>query len=133
MDGRAFEKNEGRGLSQIIFRQIDDGLPEGWIAGAHWYVEYHDDQTWVAPKGILFVFVAQNHVIAEYIYVVDTERRKGIATALLNAAQERWPELGWIEAETQEGTRFLSSLGILPSEMSVQTHGEQAELGRARK
>jgi GNAT superfamily N-acetyltransferase len=104
-----------------MFRQINEELPEGWIAGAHWYVEYHDDQTWVAPKGILFVFAAPNHAVAEYVYVVDSERRKGIATALLNAAQERWPELGWPEADTEEGNRFLRSLGIHPGKPSPET------------
>ena len=101
-------------MSQIVFRQINDNLPEGWIPGAHWYVEYHDDTTWVAPKGILFVFVGPSHVIAEYVYVVDTERNRGIATALLNAAQKRWPQLGWTEAEDGAGTAFLRSLGIKP-------------------
>ncbi len=101
-------------MSQIIFRQINEGLPEGWIAGAHWYIEYHDDTTWVAPKGVLYVFVSGDRAIAEYMYVVESERRKGIGTALLNAAQERWPGLGWTEAETETGAEFLQTLSISP-------------------
>lgn len=114
-------------MSQIIFRQINEDLPEGWVPGAHWYVEYHDDKTWVAPKGVLYVFVSGDHVIAEYVYVVESERRKGIATALLNAAQERWPGLGWTEAETESGAEFLQSLSISPGWAPPERNGEPSD------
>ena len=85
---------------EILFRKITKNLPydacpplpdKPWTG--RWYVEYHME--WGAPVGLAFVSHCHGSPVLYYVLVADHMRRKGIATALIEACQSRWPDL-WI-------------------------------------
>lgn len=75
----------------IAFRQIFH-RPDHWESGAHWFVEYHDNQREnFFPLGIAFVTVFPNQVNLDAVFVFDQFRRRGIGTQLVRACRCRWP------------------------------------------
>ena len=95
----------------IIVRRIDRAIPSTWVAGVHWYVEYHsDDYESGYPCGIAFVTAAKRVAYLDFIFVVDQDRRTGIGTALLNACRRRWPYIEFGEAISKAGAALLTSL-----------------------
>lgn len=125
---------------EIIFRRVTDDLPSCWSApppnqpqAGHWYVEYHDLGWDVAPAGIAFVeaFHEWREALI-FIFVVDHMRRQGIATALVRACRERWPDL-WVSnlAISEAGEGLALSLGI--SDVELQIFNASEEGGAEKK
>lgn len=103
----------------IVFRQINEEIPDEWVAGMHWYVEHHDDDwTLPYPTGMAFVLATPDEkmVIIEYLHVQERYRRCGVATILLGAIKEKWPNAKLTEAVTEDGEKFLAAFR--------KTHGE---------
>lgn len=78
---------------EIIFRQINDNLPRYWQPGENWFVEYHAGGT-SFPLGMAVVHInPPDHDYPDptmsYLFVSDAFRRRGIATRLIEACQER--------------------------------------------
>ena len=103
-------------MDEIIFRHITDNLPwdgapplpdKPWTG--LWYVEYHME--WGAPVGLAFVTHYHGPPMLYYILVADQFRRKGIATALIEACQRRWPDLQLTDAISEAGEALLRRYG----------------------
>lgn len=100
----------------ILFRQLNDNIPEDWVPGLHWQVEHHDDEYDMAfPTGIAWVSAhtpegEEPFVYLDFLLVPDMYRREGIATEIVKACKERWPTIDLGEAISEEGEAFLNSL-----------------------
>lgn len=99
----------------ILFRQLNDNIPNGWLSGLHWQVEHHDDDYDLSfPTGIAWIsdFTPwkKQLVILDFLLIPDMYRREGIATEIVLACKERWPTIDLGEAISEEGEAFLNSL-----------------------
>lgn len=96
----------------IIFRQINEPKPDYWVRGMQWYVEYHDHRHDVRfPLGVGYVVVAdEDYVTLEFILVADQHRRKGVATSIVRACEERWPGIVLSSPISQCGEKLMSAL-----------------------
>jgi len=79
-----------------------------------WYVEYWDDDDCSDfPVGTAYVWEYQDgdERKAELCFVLtaDQERRKGIATKLLNECEERWPGIQFTEPISKAGEALRDS------------------------
>jgi len=106
----------------FVFRQLNDPVPAGWAPGVHWQVEAYPTNADVGhPLGICWI--SDQSVrrppdwrgdefppSIDYVLVADPYRRKGIATRLVQACQERWPDLDIGEASSEAGQALLESL-----------------------
>ncbi len=96
----------------ILFRRLDDPLPPDWSPGLHWQAEYHDDHSDCSrPLGLAWVTAGEGLAYLDYVLVVDDCRRRGIATALIAACRERWPDIRLTDAISDAGEALLDSLG----------------------
>jgi hypothetical protein len=73
-------------------------------------VEFDADRGF--PVGLAWVqnWVASDFCMLIAILVFDDVRRQGIATALVEACRERWPNIELSDACTDDGERFLEAL-----------------------
>lgn len=98
----------------IIFRKLNDPVPSNWVAGLRWLVEAHDTDYDVAyPLGLAWVTVPPKEVmppIVDMILVADQYRRCGVATELVKAIEQRWPDVLLTEAISKSGEGFLKSM-----------------------
>ena len=94
----------------ILFRDTNDPRPP-WLEPIHWQVEYWDDEAQQGqPNGIAFVTAGEAFQCVDYILVCDECRRQGIATKLVKACEERWPNIMLTDAISEMGESFLRSL-----------------------
>lgn len=116
----------------IIFRRIMRDSPPHWRPKAHWYVEFHDvaaDRGF--PSGIAFISVFFGCAYLNYIFVVDQERRRGCATALLEACLKKWPSLALGEGVSRAGRRLLRKVNAqLPERAVCQRCGKEYPPGQ---
>ena len=95
----------------ILFRRLDDPVPREWEPGLHWQVEYHDDQWDVTyPLGVAWVTACDLCVYLDYVQVADHHRRRGIATALIAACGERWPNIILTDPISEAGAGLLAAV-----------------------
>ena len=86
--------HEGTTRSEVIFRRIEDNLPEGWTPGGTWYVEYHErGRGLTSPVGVAFVRSDCEEPELDFILVADHVRGMGIGARLVEACRDRWPGL----------------------------------------
>jgi len=123
---------------EILFRQIKDPVPTGWGPGLHWQVEAYEYGMEQPPVGFCWVIddslllpPARRHEanppMVEYVRVFHTHQRYGIATALLDAARQRWPNLILLRAVSPEGEAFLAAYLA-----HAETQGEEGQAFAAR-
>ncbi len=97
---------------EIIFRHITEDVPSLWMP-IHWYVEAHVDDCGY-PAGTAYVSDFSDGALGfpwlDYIQVSPIHQRQGVATALIKACQERWPNIELSEAATEEGAALLSTI-----------------------
>lgn len=92
---------------EILFRQLDTPTVSWSKPGIRWAVEY-----WRCDGGYP---IAQAWVVMGYspyilwLHVMEGYRREGIATRLLTAIRERWPDVEY-DAATELGERFVDGL-----------------------
>ena len=95
----------------IVFRQVDQ---EFWSAGVHWYVEYFDDdpEQRTFPLGTAYACAIpkKDHAQVGFVWVADDWRRRGIATALIQACRERWPKLAMTGGMNDKGRGLRDSV-----------------------
>jgi GNAT superfamily N-acetyltransferase len=75
----------------IIFHNLGPDVPEPVDDSQYWQVAYYDNLPF--PTGLAWVTVDETgkQATVEHIIVNDERRRQGIATALVEACQKRWP------------------------------------------
>lgn len=89
----------GRSRGQIIFRHLGEVVGPGCEPGRNWQVEFHEGRGF--PSGLAWVLVppaprrgpkaAAPRPVIKFLLVDDGCRRRGIATALVEACRGRWP------------------------------------------
>ena len=98
----------------VVFRQLD---PPGRIPGIAWIAELHspDDcppyqlaTAWLTD----FTGLIPGCVMLDFILVPDHLRRKGYASQLIRACQDRWPNLEFTDEISTEGEALLSSVSV---------------------
>lgn len=101
----------------ILFRRLLRPQPKNRTTGQYWQVEFHDDAVERGfPLGVGFVSVipggtkGHSHIVLTFVLVADQYRRKGIATAIIEAARGRWPNIVLTDAVTKAGGALLRSL-----------------------
>lgn len=88
----------------IIFRPLNDNIPPYWLSRVHWQVEFWPDNIDTSrPEGIAWVSDFGADVYLDYVLVCDDMRRQGIATALLEAINQRWPGIIHTDPISPEG------------------------------
>ena len=115
----------------ILFRQLNEEVPYNWIAGMHWYIEWHDDVIDRSfPLGIGFCTIAPPEpqgtgpAFLDFLLVADPFRRKGIATAIIEAARKRWPHIQLTGAVSTGGSALLRSLPRTEVELASTRRGD---------
>lgn len=110
----------------IICRNLGDNVPEDvWRAHWKWQAEYHppSSQARGFPLAIAWICGAPpsgeqkaegDWTWLDYLFVVDDERRKGIATMLVEACQRRWPDIRLSPAISDGGEALLRKFGQKP-------------------
>lgn len=95
----------------IVFRQLDEGYP---TPGIHWNVEFFDDASHMFPIGTAYVAAAENSAVAllKFILVADEWRQEKVATKLLDAIKQRWPEIQSSGPMGPAGERLLRATNI---------------------
>ncbi len=107
----------------ILFRQMDDPVPAKWAAGLRWQVEAHLDGgerphpiglAWVSdpaplPPGLRGRERARPPWL-DFVLVLEGYRRHGVATALVRACRERWPDLWLTPGITDDGLALKAGL-----------------------
>lgn len=111
---------------EIVFRQIHEPLPQTWAPGVHWQVEaYPTDFAFGHPIGICWVSDVSIRrppdwegddfpAMVDFILVADEERRQGVATALIEACKNRWPDLNLGDAISEAGEGLLEKVKRTP-------------------
>ena len=96
----------------ITFRLLNEPLPLGWETDTHWQVEFWPDEMDSSrPDGLAWVTdCGEMGIYLDYILVCDDCRRQGVATALVKAIKERWPQIVLTEAISPEGEAFLAKI-----------------------
>lgn len=69
-----------------------------------------DDDDTGSPWGVCWVGEYPGFAVLLYALVADPYRRRGIATAIVTAARERWPGLQVTEGVTPAGEALYDSL-----------------------
>lgn len=91
---------------EIIVRRVRP-VPSWLAITGHWCLELWPNGR-AAPAATLWLFEAPSFIYADYLYVEESFRRQGYATALLNAALARWPSLVY-DSASDAGDLFLQS------------------------
>ena len=95
----------------FVFRQIDKPRPIGWAKGIHWFVEAYDAQDGRDyPLGTAYCVIGKHYKAICFLNVIDQHRRQGVATALVHACTEQWPDILLTEAISKAGRGLLKSL-----------------------
>lgn len=100
----------------ILFRHLGDQVAPGRPPGWWWQVEYHDGRDF--PCGLAWVCVPppsvpdrREYVVADLIWfvlVADDSRRQGVATRLVRACKERWPDVRLTPPTSTAGRRLCA-------------------------
>lgn len=117
---RVVVKNDCGAELEILFRQLLQPVPAGWKPGMHWQVEAYEyglEQPpigfcWIVDDGSVLPPDRQHEAyppIVEFVRVFHTHLRCGVATALLDAARQRWPDLELTRDTSPEGKAFLAA------------------------
>jgi GNAT superfamily N-acetyltransferase len=98
----------------ILFRNLGDNVPAGWVAGSAWQIEYYPDAGDRGfPQGVAWVKdLGEAGTFITYVLVADDKRRQGIATKLIRACRERWPGLWLTEVCSEAGTALVKKLEL---------------------
>lgn len=101
----------------ILFRHLGDQVAPGRTPGWWWQVEYHDGRDF--PCGLAWVLVVppdvpgrEKYTFTEMIWfvlVADDSRRRGVATRLVRACRERWPDAQLTPAISAAGKRLCDN------------------------
>ncbi len=105
---------------EFVFRQLFDPMPRSWRAGMYWQVEAHPEGEHSCPVGLCWVVDTsiilppeRKHEayspIVDFLFVLDSYRRAGVATALIDACRQRWPDLELTGTVSPEGEAFLKA------------------------
>jgi GNAT superfamily N-acetyltransferase len=100
-------------VGEIIFRPWGQIVPRGGLPDHTWQVEYHEGLgvplgvAWVlappaSPKGKKRPGGAFKPYL-KFVLVSDEYRREGIATRLIEACRERWPDLSLTRPVSRAG------------------------------
>lgn len=100
---------------QIIFRQLNDNIPLGWVAGVRWIVEAYPGEPGDLvdlpfPMGQAWVsdYNPHNNLTSlDFILTADQYRQQGVGKALYEAIKKRWPNVFVTDAISVSGERFL--------------------------
>lgn len=87
--------------SRIIYRHLGTQAPADCTPGWCWQVEFHEGRGF--PSGVAWVAAPPPDMTEpppgwdarpriEFVLVADDARRRGIATRLIEACRERWPD-----------------------------------------
>lgn len=96
----------------IVFRNLGKDVPKQWAPDIYYSVEFYDDKADTPyPLGVATVadYPAMPNALdwlTPVLYMVlvnDLCRRQGVATKLVRACLERWPNLYLTEAVTPGG------------------------------
>ncbi len=79
-----------------------------------WYVEYWDDENDSDfPIATAYIWEYQDGIYRKaemsFVFTIDQERRKGIATKLLAECEERWPGIRMTEPISEAGKALQSA------------------------
>ena len=97
--------------TMIVYRQIQEPLPPGWLPGGHWFIEYYaEDCESGHPMGVAFVTAKNRLAFLDFIFVTDQRRRQGIGTELLLACRRRWPRIECGKGISAAGAGLLRSV-----------------------
>jgi hypothetical protein len=96
------------GALEILFRELHE-MPRTWAPD--WLVEAYEWGAEEPPIGFCWCSVGPHATapIVIYVKVFDADRRAGVASALIAAAQRRWPNLNLGEGASPDGTAFLEA------------------------
>jgi GNAT superfamily N-acetyltransferase len=125
----------------ILFRQMDNPVPDKWVAGLRWQIEAHLDGG-ERPHPIGLAWVSDPAPLPpgsgcrerarpawlDFILVLEGYRRHGVATALVRACRERWPGLWLTPGITEDGWALKAGL----RRMGISDGGESANENRRR-
>lgn len=96
----------GQHFRMIHFRQVD--YP-GKDNGIFWHVEFFlDDEPQTFPVGTAYAVATGGAAQLNFILVADGWRRKGIGARLVEACQQRWPNLQYTSAMSESGEGLIS-------------------------
>lgn len=93
--------------AEILFRELNDPVASWSVPGCRWVVEYWGREA-CHPCGQAWVFVTDCLVYVDWLEVMPRFQRKGIATALMDAIQARWPEVSY-DGATDAGRAFVEA------------------------
>jgi len=104
---------------KIIFRPLHISLPAWWAPDTRWQVEAYDSGLEQPPLGMAWVLdiTAKRPAhptydvppFIEWIRVFHGLTRCGVATALVDGARRRWPDLELSAAVSEEEAAFRSA------------------------
>lgn len=101
----------------IIFRPLKGTLPPYWKPDIHYQVEFWpDDIDTSRPYGIAYVSDFGVDAYLDYVFVCDDLRRQGVATALLEAINQRWPGIIHTDPISPEGEALCDRFHTRTSE-----------------
>lgn len=112
------EENSILQADQIHFRPIEGPTRIDFRAQTRWMVEFYKG-SFPAPVGIAWVThdpsmkakgAWDSTALLEFVLVADQHRETGIASRLVQACLERWPDLDLGAAISEEGDALLASV-----------------------
>ncbi len=122
---------------RIIFRNITSNAHPCLTPELQWQVEFYGSRYRGFPVGLAWVNVppAQANMAPyiAFVLVEDQERRRRIATKLIQACRDAWPNLWLTDGVTVAGKALLASLdqgeavGARQSEGGQEAEGDMSE------
>lgn len=99
----------------VLFRQLNEPVPDNWVAGLRYQVEAHSlDFDLPFPIGLAWVMVPPPGGPlppgVEFVIVLDQFRRLGVATALIEAIENQWPNVWLTDAISDAGAGLIAAL-----------------------
>ena len=101
------ETPDGKGA--VLYRK----LPRHpcWYESDLWVAEYWDLSWDFLPAGNAVVAMTQDYPpLVMYVHTLDHFRRQGIATALMEAVKNRWPDAQRTDGISESENAFIESL-----------------------
>jgi hypothetical protein len=108
----------------ILFRHLGDNVPPGCTPRLNWQVEYYGHHNRGFPIGLAWVVAPPPgepwpkgfHPVpwVKFVLVVDDERRRGIATKLVQAIRQRWPGAMLTDGISAAGEALVQKLDSRP-------------------